>query len=115
MAMVPGDKDHFFAGTSAGLFESKSGGVYWERAGSGNLGFSISAVLFPGGNGRRILAADRAAGGFFYSEDGGANWEKISSPEFASPIYCLAADPDDPTRIYLGTRDEGIYLLTLSD
>ncbi|MDR1726707.1 MAG: hypothetical protein LBT74_02050 [Acidobacteriota bacterium] len=118
LAVVPGDKDRFFAGTSAGLFESSSGGVYWERSGGGNLGFSISAVLFPGAKawgGRRILAADRAAGGLFRSEDGGASWDKISSPGFASPVYCMAEDPDDPSKVYVGTRDEGIYLLRFGD
>ena len=115
IVVAPGENDHFFAGTSAGLFKSTSGGVYWEKAGSNSMRVGISAVLFLSGDSRRMLASDRDTGGLFYSKDGGVNWMKIFSHEFASPVYCLTEDPNDPSRIYIGTRNEGIYLLTLGD
>ena len=113
LAVSPTDRDRFLAGTSAGLFESSSGGVYWEQAGNRNMKTDISDVLFLDGGGKRILAADRTAGGLFLSEDGGAAWERIFDSGFASPVYCLTQDPDNPSIIYIGTRYEGVYRLTI--
>ena len=113
LVVSPSDKDHFLAGTSAGLFESTSGGVYWEQAGDGNMKTGIADILFLDGDGKRILAADQTTGGIFLSENGGAAWEKIYDPEFASPIYCLVQDPDNPSHIYIGTRYQGVYRLTI--
>ena len=113
ITISPTDKDRFFAGTSAGLFESTSGGVYWKQAGNRNMKTGIADMLFLDGAGKRILAADQTAGGLFLSEDGGEAWERIFNSEFASPVYCLAQDPDNPSLIYIGTRYEGVYRLTI--
>jgi photosystem II stability/assembly factor-like uncharacterized protein len=114
IVVSPADKDRFFVGTSAGLFESSSGGVYWKQAGNRNMKTGIADILFLDGEGKRIIAADQTTGGLFLSEDGGEAWEKIFHPEFASPIYCLAQDPDNPSIIYIGTRYEGVYRMSLS-
>ena len=113
LAISPTDNDHFFAGTSAGLFESTSGGVYWEQADSRDMKTGIAGILFLDGTGKRILAADQTAGGIFLSYDGGAVWKKIFDPDFASPICCLSQDPDNPSIIYIGTRYEGMYRLII--
>jgi photosystem II stability/assembly factor-like uncharacterized protein len=113
LALSPDGAGHMFAGTSAGLFESRDGGFYWNRADGGRLGMSISSVAFLDGAGRRVLAADKTAGGVWYSRDAGESWERIFSPEFESPVYCLAPDPQHSSRVYLGTRWEGVYRLTL--
>ena len=113
IVISPVEKDRFFVGTSAGLFESTNGGVSWKQSGSGNMKTDISDVLFLDGGGKRIIAADRRDGGLFLSENGGAVWEKIFDPEFASPVYCLAQDPANPSIVYIGTRYEGVYRLTI--
>jgi photosystem II stability/assembly factor-like uncharacterized protein len=113
IVVSPADKERFFAGTSVGLFESSNGGVYWKPAGGGNMRTGIADMLFLDGHGKRVLAADQVAGGLFLSEDGGVTWEKIFDPEFASPVYCLTQDPGNPSIIYIGTRYEGVYRLTI--
>ncbi len=113
LALSPDGGKHMFAGTAAGLFESSDGGFYWRRAGDGSLGMSISSVAFLDADGKQVLAADKTAGGVYYSRDAGENWERIFSPEFESPIYCLTPDPRHPGRVYLGTRWEGVYRLSL--
>jgi photosystem II stability/assembly factor-like uncharacterized protein len=113
LVISPIDKDHFFAGTSAGIFESKSGGVYWEQTGGRDMKTGIADILFLDGDGKRLLAADQTTGGVFLSEDGGAKWEKIFDSEFAAPVNCLAQDPDNPSLIYIGTRNKGVYRLTI--
>ena len=113
IVVSPSDRDRFFAGTSAGLFESTDGGAFWEPAGGRYMKTGIADILFLDGEGKRILAADQTAGGLFLSEDGGTVWERIFDPEFASPVNCLTRDPDNPSIIYIGTRYEGVYRLTL--
>jgi photosystem II stability/assembly factor-like uncharacterized protein len=113
VAVSPSDKEHFFAGTSAGLFESKNGGVHWRKVEDGRISASISTVIFLEDSGKRILAGDRTSGGVFYSKDGGETWERIFAREFASPVYCIARHPKAPSQIYLGTRSDGVYRLTL--
>jgi photosystem II stability/assembly factor-like uncharacterized protein len=113
IAVSPSNKDHLLVGTSAGLFESKNGGIHWRQAGDGRLGVAISSVSFPDKSGDTILAADKTSGGLFYSKTGGLVWEKISDPSYPSPIYCLGSDPQRPSVVYLGTRSEGVYRLHL--
>jgi photosystem II stability/assembly factor-like uncharacterized protein len=112
IAVSPSDKDHLFAGTRVGLYESKNGGIHWRMAGNGQLGMHIPSVLFLDESGSRIAAADANAGGIFYSKDGGENWEKIS-PVQESPAICLAKDPARPSGIYIGTRTDGVYRLVI--
>jgi photosystem II stability/assembly factor-like uncharacterized protein len=113
IAVSPANKEQLFAGTSAGLFESTNGGVHWSRADGGRMAMSISSIVFLDESGNRILAADQTFGGIFYSQDGGGSWYKISSPEYESPVYCLVRDPVRPSRVYAGTRSEGVYRLEL--
>ena len=113
LAVSPTDKDHFLAGTSVGLFKSSSGGVYWEQTGGRDMKTGISDILFLDDSAKRILAADQISGGVFLSEDGGEVWKKVFDSEFSSPVYCLLQDPNNPSLIYIGTRYEGVYRLTL--
>ena len=112
IAVSPSDDKHIFAGTPVGLYESTNGGVHWRRAGDDAMGVYIPSVIFLDDSGKRIVAADRTAGGVFYSDDGGQGWKKIS-PEHKPPVTCLASDPERPARIYLGTLYDGIYSLEL--
>lgn len=112
IAVSPTDDKHMFAGTTVGLYESTNGGVHWRRAGNDAMGVHIPSVIFLDDSGRKIMAADRTAGGVFYSEDGGQAWKKIS-PEHKPPVTCLALDPEQPARIYLGTLYDGVYSLDL--
>ena len=81
------------AGTSVGLFESQNGGVDWVRIPNDGLNGQVTSVLFLDNSGNRILAANRLSSAILYSQDGGQNWDKIHSPQFESPIFCLAKDP----------------------
>lgn len=112
IAISPLRKDHLFAGTSVGLYESTDGGVHWMRAGDGQIIGNVPTVLFGDDSGNTILAADRDSGGVFISKDGGQSWEKLSS-EFASPSTCILVDPQQPSRVYVGTESDGVYLLDL--
>ncbi|MBN1568395.1 MAG: hypothetical protein JXA73_11165 [Acidobacteria bacterium] len=111
LAVSPFDKEHLLAGTSVGLFESKSGGVYWKRIEDNRMGGNILSILFLDESGGRIIAAEKASKEISYSGDGGQSWNRIHSPEIESAVYCMTKDPERPSRIYVGTQSEGVYLL----
>jgi photosystem II stability/assembly factor-like uncharacterized protein len=111
LAVSPLNKEHLFAGTSVGLFESRNGGVYWNRVADRGVGGHILSILFLDNSGNRILAAEKVSGGLSYSKDAGQSWDRISSPRFKSAVYCLTRDPEQPSRIYVGTQSEGVYVL----
>ncbi len=111
VAVSPFNKEHLFAGTSVGLYESLNGGIHWRRAEDHAMGGAIASVLFLDDSGSRILCANKSSGGLFYSKDGGQNWETIASSQFESIVYCLARDPNQPSRVYVGTQSDGVYSL----
>jgi hypothetical protein len=111
LGISPSDKDHLFAGTSVGLFESRNGGVHWARPDDGRVAGHVTSVLFLDDSGEKILAADKSSEGLFYSSDSGQTWEKINSPQFESPVYCMTKDPERPSRVYAGTQSDGVYIL----
>ncbi len=113
LAVSPANKEHLFAGTSIGLYESLNGGIHWKRVEDSRMGVEISSVLFLDPSGNHVLAADKAFGGVFYSQDGGEKWDRISSPEYESPVYCIARDAEQLSRVYIGTQSEGVYRLRL--
>ena len=110
VAISPLDKEHLFAGTSVGLYESRNGGIHWRRVEDDKMGGAIASVLFLDDSGSRILCANKSSGGLLYSKDGGQNWETIFR-QFESIVYCLARDPKQPSRIYVGTQSDGVYSL----
>jgi hypothetical protein len=105
----PAAPDHFFAGTTAGLFQSWDGGRTWARIVDGKLGVDIPSIIFLDGSGLRMAAADNTFGGVLVSNDAGAHWTKIEDPQFGSPVRALAQDPLHPSILYLGTATEGVY------
>jgi photosystem II stability/assembly factor-like uncharacterized protein len=111
----PENRGHLFAGTTLGLYESTDGGIGWRRMQDERLSVNVPCFIFLDGSGDRILAGDGSAGGVLLSNDGGAHWEKLESPGHDSPITHLVQDPRQPSTIYLGTRDDGMYRLRLPE
>ncbi len=111
LTVSPFDREHFFAGTSAGLYESRNGGVHWSRIGDGRMAGQVLSILFLDDSGKRILAAEKTSRGLSYSNDGGQSWDGIATPRITSAVHCLIKDPERPSRIYVGTQSEGVYVL----
>ena len=111
LAVSPLNKDHLLAGTSVGLYESRNGGVHWSRIADGKVGGHVLSILFLDDSGNRILAADKTSGGLSYSTDSGRSWDLLNSPLVESAVYCLTRDPLRPSRIYVGTQSNGVYII----
>jgi photosystem II stability/assembly factor-like uncharacterized protein len=112
IAVSPRDKTQLFAATSAGLFESRDGGIGWRRAGDGSIGLNIPSVVFQDGAGLRVVAIEGESGAVLYSRDGGENWEKLS-PQSHFPATCLVKDSTETSRVFVGTRYNGVYQLQI--
>ena len=104
---VAGDYTIGIGTVGAGLWFSYDGGDKWRH---------IYKRINPEGNVRalhvcpddphRILAAsDRA--GVFVSVDNGYRWELMSDVMGNQEIWSLDVDPEDPDRIYVGSRPGG--------
>jgi len=65
-------------------------------------------AVSPHQPGELLAAVDRV--GVFRSEDNGGEWRPIGTP-IPSDIWSLAFDPNDPDRIFVGTRP-GVYRST---
>lgn len=114
IAVSPADDKHLFAGTPVGLYESTDGGIHWTRAGDGGLDAHIPSVIFLDDAGKRILAADRDSGGVFLSKDGGKTFVKYA-PAYDIPATVLVQDPQNPSRVLMGTHYDGTYVITISE
>ena len=82
-------------------------GVNWAWMGPGNIGGRLRALLIHPTQ-PDMMWCGAAAGGVWKTADGGARWDPISSFPSALGIGCMALDPRDPDRIYLGTG-EGFF------
>lgn len=88
-ARDPADPGHMWAAlATGGLWESRDGGLHFERVYDQNV-FVPVAMTGPGGP--RIVAV--AAAGLVASDDGGRSWVTLSDPGLY-PIVSLAATAD---------------------
>jgi hypothetical protein len=96
----PRDPAIAYAGTGAGLFESKDGAASWSNAGL--AGWSIGTLLIDPQNTNTLYAEaafspddDTNISKVFKSADGGATWNDL-----VSNARLLAIDPQDGRTIY---------------
>jgi photosystem II stability/assembly factor-like uncharacterized protein len=113
LAVSPFDPNLLFAGSSVGLFYSKNGGVDWRRVDDERMQADIACILFLDASGKKLLVGNRKSGGVFRSADAGETWDLLYSPGNDSPVYCLAQDAMRASTVYLGTKSDGVYVLTI--
>src|SRR5580700_6587825 len=66
-------------------------------------------VVAPGEGGPSTVYAGGNARGAFKSLDGGSTWTLAKSGLFATSIYSLAIDPQNPHTVYAGVYVAGLY------
>lgn len=91
----------------AGLWFSYDGGGKWRHIYKRiNPEGNVRTLKVDPTNARRVLAgSDRA--GVFVSEDGGYRWEQLTDVTSDQEVWSLELDPEDPERIYVGSRPGG--------
>ncbi|WP_420642074.1 WD40/YVTN/BNR-like repeat-containing protein [Candidatus Leptofilum sp.] len=99
-----------YAGTRGGVWKSVDGGETWNPAKNGLPGLpdcacDVTSLVFHPNNTQWLYAATRV--GVYVSYDGAENWQPLWEGIDAN---ALLFDPNDPTKLYLGTTDAGMYI-----
>jgi photosystem II stability/assembly factor-like uncharacterized protein len=111
LAVHPQNPRFLFAGTTAGIYKSTSGGMGWAFIGLGNANIFVLRID-PLGPGAVYAGTDS---GIYKSTDGGAVWNSINNGlvgAFCYRILDLAIDPQSPGTIYAGTYGSGVFKST---
>lgn len=94
-----------YAGTSAGIYKSTGGGSSWNNI---NCGFdTVSSLCVDSSSPETIYAGTPE--GVYRSGDGGLNWKAMDPGFSLFQVSVLAADPVLASRVYAGTRGEGLF------
>ncbi|MEM7200153.1 MAG: hypothetical protein AAF628_07800 [Planctomycetota bacterium] len=79
----------------------------WTWMGPGNIGGRLRGVLIHPTR-PSTMWVGAAGGGVWQTVDAGARWDAVSDFPAALGIGCMAMDPTDPDRLYVGTG-EGFF------
>ena len=79
----------------------------WRWLGPGNVGGRVRGILIHPAN-PNILWCGAATGGVWKSTDAGASWQPLNDFLANLNIGCMAMDPANPDRLYVGTG-EGFF------
>lgn len=71
---------------------------------------SASVYQTDGGVQRTVFLASREPHELFVNDVAGNEWRKIWLPIQSKEIMSIASDPFDPTRFFVGTSGEGVYV-----
>jgi photosystem II stability/assembly factor-like uncharacterized protein len=121
IAINPSDSNRVIAGTHKGHILSSNTALATTAASTwaatrARQGW-VTSVAFDPKNSATIYATYGNFGGahVYRSLDGGATWESLDGSGSAAlpdiPAHCIVVDPDDSTRLYLGT-DLGVFVST---
>ncbi len=123
MALLPGDPDHWFVGTSRGLLESDNAGITWFRfdlPGRRPVSALLFArdSLFAAAGGKLFISRDLSTFRPLFSMPDPQEGEQSEEPEISEEqpaadftFYDLAADARRPEMMRLATRD-GVFETT---
>lgn len=108
VAPSPTNPAVIYAGTwGAGVYRSEDAGVTWYPARGGLWNLRINAMAVNPQNGL-VVYAGTYGDGVFKSTDGGLSWVRASNGmQAGAVVYTIAVDPENPNRLYAGTRALG--------
>ncbi len=96
------------AGTSAGLFISRDGGIYWMPVGLGNgTPLAVLSIFLPVRDTGAMAVLTPA--GLYVSLDRGGVWKKSEMPDHANVVYDVAMHPSNPSEA-LAATSAGVML-----
>jgi photosystem II stability/assembly factor-like uncharacterized protein len=110
LQILPTDPNTVYATTSAGLYETTTGGGVWKSVFAPNNGGSylLSVALNPG---KSILYVGSQYSGVYRSTDGGKTWAQANNGVFNVEDAGLDVCSSDPTRVYAAANG-GIPIAT---
>ncbi len=117
----PKRPENVYVGTTQTLYVSHDGGQHWQRRG-GNLPLgSFTSILINPENTDEVFVGNAyerggkvfnslEGGGVFRSIDKGMTWQRLDPQLPSRRVWALAFDPQDNTRIFVGTHSAGVYV-----
>ena len=117
----PKRPENVYVGTTQTLYVSHDGGQRWLRRG-GNLPLgSFTSILINPENPDEVFVGNAyerggrifnsaEGGGVFRSADKGMSWQRLDPQLPSRRVWALAFDPQDNTRIFVGTHSAGVYV-----
>ncbi|MEO0216899.1 MAG: hypothetical protein ABIL14_07785, partial [candidate division WOR-3 bacterium] len=121
LAIHPTNGSIIYAGTQGStssaqdiIFKSTDGGASWSPSNNGlpKQNNTVYNLSIDPSNPNRLYAATFQ--GVFMSSDGGQNWSELNTGLIFKPVHTIAIDPFDSSRIYAGTRGQGVAIMELS-
>lgn len=106
-----------FGGNNSGpghIYRTDDGAQSWRHVDTGGGFGDVKDFAISASSPERLCLAVRQGwvgtkpdkklmpGGLFLSDDGGVTWQKVFDDHF---VQCVAIDPEDANRIYIGTND----------
>jgi len=105
-----GNPDVVFAGTTKGLYRTRTKGESWDRIGQSiTEPFISSIVLHPNDSSVMYIGGP---GGVWKSADGGNTWQTRNAGLATLNIRALAMEPKNLETLYAGTNVSGLYRST---
>jgi len=97
-----------YAGLDSGaVYRSTDGGASWSSTTTFTTAAVIALAAHPTAAG--ILLAGTQSAGVYRSTDGGTTWSAINGGLESLQINALAFDRANPTQVYAGTLNAGVY------
>jgi photosystem II stability/assembly factor-like uncharacterized protein len=105
VAVAPSHPDTVYVGASgvgptAGLYRSTDGGGHWEQVAL--AGHAVSSIVIDPRKPDVVMAA-AGDSGVVRTTDGGKTWKSVLPDAQAGGVWLVFA-PDDPRKVYAGTR-----------
>jgi len=109
LAQHPTDPRVLVAGTEEnGIYVSRTGGRWWEKAEAGIDHTTFYAVAFDPSSPDVLYAAGYVTG-VYRSKDGGRRWTRMNQGLTDLTFHSLAVDPRDGKRVYAASHGGGIF------
>ena len=117
IAPTPTDSRILYLGDGNGnVLRSDDAGDHWRLTSNTQFGYISKILVHPSNANKIYVAADLnyrvwthgGESGFFESKNGGSTWERLHIGEVTDAVM----DPDSPSIMYVGIRDQGLYRVT---
>jgi photosystem II stability/assembly factor-like uncharacterized protein len=109
LAVDPLQAGTIYTASGGDIYKTVDGGSTWTLVSSAFHNQTVQwLTAAPSG---ALYAAVRYDN-VYESEDGGLSWSPLGAPPRPFSFTALAADPNDPCRVYAGTYDRGLLAFT---
>jgi photosystem II stability/assembly factor-like uncharacterized protein len=98
----------YAAGTSVGVYKSTDNGNHWGAINNNLADKRINSIVIDPIHAGKIMIGTPT--GVYRTTDDGQNWDEFNTGLYSdATVYDVAIDPHNPSTIYAGTDEGGLY------